>query len=146
LEIELFDRTIRSVMGENQKKFFTSEPIASVSDAAKLMRAKNLGALVVVSDGRLVGIFTERDALYRVLAQGLDPKVTTLRDVMTVDPVTLGPERTYGHALLVMHENGFRHIPVVEDGQAVGIISSRNAMDPDMEEFIWQERQRAHHR
>jgi CBS domain-containing protein len=65
---------------------------------------------------------------------------------MTADPMTLGPERTYGHALLVMYENGFRHIPVVENGQPVGIISSRNAMDPDMEEFVWQERQRAHHR
>jgi CBS domain-containing protein len=133
-------------MKENRKKFFTSDPSASVSEAAKLMRAKNLGALLVVTNGRLVGIFTERDALYRVLAQGLDPGVTTLGDVMTPDPVTLGPERTYGHALLVMYENGFRHIPVVEDGQAVGIISSRNAMDPDLEEFVWQERQRAHHR
>lgn len=133
-------------MKENCKKFFTSDPSESVSDAAKLMRAKNLGALLIVSNGRLIGIFTERDALYRVLAQGLDPEITTLRDVMTADPVTLGPERTYGHALLVMYENGFRHIPVVEDGQAVGIISSRNAMDPDLEEFVWQERQRAHHR
>jgi CBS domain-containing protein len=133
-------------MEENQRKFFTADPSENVSNATKLMRDKNLGALLVVSNGRLVGIFTERDALYRVLAEGLDAKATTLRDVMTVDPVTLGPERSYGHALLVMYENGFRHIPVVEDGQAVGIISSRNAMDPDMEEFVWQERQRAHHR
>jgi CBS domain-containing protein len=133
-------------MEENRRKFFTSDPSTRVSDATKLMRDKKLGALLVVSEGRLVGIFTERDALYRVLAEGLDPTVTTLRDVMTVDPVTLGPDRTYGHALLVMYENGFRHIPVVEDGQAVGIISSRNAMDPDLEEFVWQERQRAHHR
>jgi CBS domain-containing protein len=133
-------------MAENRKKFFTSEPSASVSDATKLMRDKNLGALLIVSDGRLVGIFTERDALYRVLAEGLDPKATTLQEVMTADPMTLSPERTYGHALLVMYENGFRHIPVVENGQPVGIISSRNAMDPDMEEFVWQERQRTHHR
>lgn len=133
-------------MEENRAKFFTSEPSTSVSDATKLMRDKNLGALLVVSNGRLVGIFTERDALYRVLAEGLDPKATSLQDVMTVDPMTLGPERTYGHALLVMYENGFRHIPVVSGGQPVGIISSRNAMDPDMEEFVWQERQRAHHR
>ena len=133
-------------MEENSKKFFTSEPSASVSEATKLMRDKNLGALLVVRHGRLVGIFTERDALYRVLAEGLDPKATTLQEVMTANPMTLGPDRTYGHALLVMYEHGFRHIPVVEDGQPVGIISSRNAMDPDMEEFVWQERQRAHHR
>jgi CBS domain-containing protein len=117
-----------------------------VSNAAKLMRTKSLGALLVVEDGHLVGIFTERDALFRVLAPGLDAHTTTLREVMTADPITLGPEKTYGHALIVMHENGFRHIPVVEDGKAIGIISSRDAMDPDMQECIWQERQRAHHR
>jgi CBS domain-containing protein len=142
----MFDQTIKSVMKENQKKFITAEPSESVSNAAKLMRAKGLGALLVVDAGRLVGIFTERDALFRVLARGLDPKTTTLREVMTADPITLGPERTYGHALIVMHENGFRHIPVVEDAKAVGIVSSRDAMDPDMQECIWQERQRAHHR
>jgi CBS domain-containing protein len=142
----MFDQTIRKVMSENRKKFFVSGPNESVRHAAKLMRAKGLGALLIVNDGRLLGIYTERDALYRVLAQGLDPDKTTLQEVMTADPVTLGPERTYGHALLVMQENGFRHIPVVENGQVVGIISSRNAMDPDLEEFVWQERQREHHR
>jgi CBS domain-containing protein len=142
----MFDQTIRKVMNENRKKFFISGPSESVSNAAKLMRDKGLGALLVVNKGRLVGIFTERDALFRVLAQGLDPELTTLQEVMTADPITLGPERTYGHALIVMQENGFRHIPVVEDGQVLGIVSSRNAMDPDLEEFVSQERQREHHR
>lgn len=142
----MFDQTIKSVMKENRKKFFTSGSSERVSHAAKLMRSKGIGALLVVDEDRLVGIFTERDALFRVLAQGLDPDMTTLREVMTADPITLGPERTYGHALIVMHENGFRHIPVVEDGKVVGIISSRDAMDPDMQECTWQERQWVHHR
>jgi CBS domain-containing protein len=142
----MFDQTLKIVMKENRKKFITAAPTETVSNAAKLMRSKVLGALLVVEEGRLVGIFTERDALFRVLALGLDPHTTTLREVMTVDPITLGPEKTYGHALIVMHENGFRHIPVVEDAKAVGIVSSRDAMDPDMQECIWQERQRAHHR
>jgi CBS domain-containing protein len=142
----MFDQSLKSVMKENRKKFITAAPGESVRNAAKLMRTKGLGALLVVDEGRLVGIFTERDALFRVLAQGLDPDQTCLREVMTADPVTLGPQRTYGHALLVMHEHGLRHIPVVEDDKAVGIISSRDAMDPDMQECIWQERQRAHHR
>lgn len=142
----MFDRTIRSVMSEHRNKFFTAGPSETVSTAAKLMRAKGIGALLIVNNERLVGIFTERDALFRVLAQGLDPEKTTLESVMTADPKTLGPDRTYGHALLVMQDSGFRHMPVVENGQAVGIISSRNAMDPDLEEFVWQERQREHHR
>jgi CBS domain-containing protein len=142
----MLDQTIRKVMNENRKKFFISGPSESVRTAAKLMRDKGLGALLVVNKGCLVGIFTERDALFRVLARGLDPELTTLQEVMTADPITLGPERTYGHALIVMQENGFRHIPVVEGGQVMGIISSRNAMDPDLEEFVSQERQREHHR
>jgi CBS domain-containing protein len=142
----MFDQSLRKVMNENRTKFFISGPSESVSNAAKLMRDRGLGALLVVDNGRLVGIFTERDALFRVLAKGLDPDLTTLQEVMTAAPITLGPERTYGHALIVMQENGFRHIPVVEDGQLIGIVSSRNAMDPDLEEFVWQERQREHHR
>jgi CBS domain-containing protein len=146
LEKDMFDQSIRKVMNENRKKFFVSGPAASVSNAAKLMRDRGLGPLLVVDNGHLVGIFTERDALFRVLAKGLDPDLTTLQEVMTAAPITLGPDRTYGHALIVMHENGFRHIPVVENGQVIGIVSSRNAMDPDLEEFVWQERQREHHR
>jgi CBS domain-containing protein len=142
----MFDQSIRKAMNENRKKFFVSGPSESVSNAAKLMRDRGLGALLVVDNGRLVGIFTERDALFRVLAKGLDPDITTLQEVMTAAPIALGPERTYGHALIVMQENGFRHIPVVEGGQVIGIVSSRNAMDPDLEEFVWQERQREHHR
>ena len=131
----MFDQSLKVVMKENRKKFITASPTDSVNTAAKLMRTKGLGALLLVED-----------ALFRVLAMGLDPNGTTLREVMTADPITLGPEKTYGHALIVMHENGFRHIPVVEDAKAVGIVSSRDAMDPDMQECIWQERQRAHHR
>jgi CBS domain-containing protein len=142
----MFDQSLRKVMNENRTKFFISGPSESVSNAAKLMRDRGLGALLVVDNGRLVGIFTERDALFRVLAKGLDPDLTTLQEVMTAAPITLGPERTYGHALIVMQENGFRHIPVVEDSQVIGIVSSRNAMDPDLEEFVSQERQREHHR
>lgn len=142
----MFDQSLKVVMKENRTKFITASPADSVNAAAKLMRTKGLGALLVVEEGRLLGIFTERDALFRVLAVGLDPHETTLRQVMTADPITLGPEKTYGHALIVMHENGFRHIPVVEDAKVVGIVSSRDAMDPDMQECIWQERQRAHHR
>jgi CBS domain-containing protein len=128
------------------KKFLAAPPDASVSDAAKLMAKMNVGAILVVEDGHLIGIFTERDAVFRVIAHGRDAKTTPLRAVMTVNPETLDPTRSYGHALLLMQEHGFRHVPVVENGHPVGIISSRNAMDPELEEFVSEERRRLHHR
>ena len=65
---------------------------------------------------------------------------------MTSDPTMLGPGTSYGHALLLMHEKGFRHVPVVEGGHVLGIVSARNAMDPELEEFVAEERRRDHYR
>ncbi len=140
----MFDQPIRNIM--EQKKFLTASPQTSVSDAARLMAKKNVGVILVVENDRLTGIFSERDAVFRVIAQGLEPKTTPLVDVMTPSPKTLEPCRTYGHALLLMQENGFRHVPVVENGRPIGIISSRNAMDPDLEDFVSEARRREHHR
>jgi len=140
----MFDQPIRNVM--EQKKFLTAPPETTVSDAAKLMANKNAGAILVLANDGLVGIFTERDVVFRVIAKGLDAQTTLLSTVMTTAPKTLGPGKSYGHALLLMQENGFRHVPVVENGRAIGIISSRNAMDPDLEEFISDERRREHYR
>ena len=99
------------------------------------MKEGKVGALLVVEKGVLIGIFTERDAVFRVMADGLDPDSTLLRDVMTPDPTTVAPDETFGYALLLMHENGFRHVPVVENGRPVGVVSARHALDPDLEEF-----------
>ena len=140
----MFDLPIRSVM--ERKKFITATPDKTVSQAARLMAAKNAGAVLVIEGDQLVGIFTERDVVFRVIAPGLEPKATLLREVMTADPKTLGPTHSYGHALVLMQENGFRHVPVVDEGQAIGIISSRNAMDPDLEEFVADQRRREHYR
>lgn len=140
----MFDLPIRSVM--ERKKFITAAPDKTVSQAARLMATKDAGAVLVVEADQLIGIFTERDVVFRVIAAGLDPKETLLRKVMTADPKTLGPTQSYGHALVIMQENGFRHVPVVEKGQAIGIISSRNAMDPDLEEFVADQRRREHYR
>jgi CBS domain-containing protein len=140
----MFDQPIRNIM--EQKKFLTASPETTVSAAARLMADMNVGAIMVVDNDHLVGIFSERDAVFRVIAQGRDSKNTTLADVMTADPKTLEPGKTYGHALLLMQENGFRHVPVVENGRPIGIISSRNAMDPDLEEFVFEARRREHFR
>lgn len=138
----MFSQRIRSVM--ERRKFLTAPPDTTVSKAAKLMANKNVGAVMVVENERLIGIFTERDAVFRVMAQGLDENTTRLSDVMTAAPQTVDPDKSFGYALLMMHENGFRHVPVIEGGKPIGIVSSRNALDPEMEEFVAETQRREH--
>jgi CBS domain-containing protein len=138
----MFSQRIRSVM--EQKKLVTAAPETTVNQAAKLMAKRNVGAVMVVEDGRLVGIFTERDAVFRVIAKGRDAQTTLLADVMTDAPHTVDPDKTFGYALLMMHDNGFRHLPVIENGKPIGIISARNALDPDLEEFVAEAQRRKH--
>ncbi|HWS05935.1 MAG TPA: CBS domain-containing protein [Burkholderiaceae bacterium] len=142
----MFDRSIKSIMALEREHFLTAPPHTTVSDAARLMATRNAGAVLVVQDDRLVGIFTERDVVFRVIAKDRDPAATPLEAVMTPSPRTLEPNRTYGHALLLMQENGFRRVPVVQEGRLLGIVSSRNAMDPELEEFVSEQRRREHHR
>ncbi|OLC66985.1 MAG: inosine-5-monophosphate dehydrogenase [Betaproteobacteria bacterium 13_1_40CM_4_64_4] len=127
-------RPIRSVIAK--QKILTATAEITVTDAARLMKKKSVGAVMVVKDnGRLAGIFTERDAVFRVLAEGRDPKTTRLSDVMTPQPQTITPEKPFGHALLMMYESGFRHVPVVENGKPVGMVSARDALGPELQEF-----------
>jgi CBS domain-containing protein len=141
-ETAMFDQPVRIVM--ERKKFLIAPPETSVSNAARMMEVKNVGAVMVVENEHLVGIFTERDAVFRVIARGRDALTTSLADVMTTAPHTVDPDKSYGYALLLMQENGFRHVPVIENGKPIGIVSSRNALDPDMEEFVSEEQRRKH--
>jgi CBS domain-containing protein len=140
----VFDRLVRDVMERN--KALSLAPDCTVEQAAQQMQRRGTGAAMIVEHERLVGIFTERDALFRVLAAGLDPRTTTVASVMTGQIRTVSPGDTYGYALVLMQEGGFRHAPVVEDGRPVGIVSSRNAMDPDLEEFASEANRREHMR
>ncbi len=125
-----------------RRKLLIATSTTTVLAAAKSMADKKVGAILVVDDERLVGIFTERDALFRVLARGLAPATTMVGDVMTREPKTIAPGKTFGHAMLLMHEGGFRHLPVVDNGKPVGIVSARDALDPELEEFVFEERRR----
>ena len=135
-------RPIRSVIAK--QKILTATAEITVTDAARLMKKKSVGAVMVIKDnGRLAGIFTERDAVFRVLAEGRDHKTTRLSDVMTPQPQTITPEKPFGHALLMMYESGFRHVPVVEDGKPVGMVSARDALGPELQEFESELQRRA---
>jgi CBS domain-containing protein len=127
-------RAIRSLIA--RQKIVTAAGDTTIVEAARLMKRKAVGAVMIVKDdGRLAGIFTERDALFRVLAENRDPKTTRLADVMTPHPQTITPDKPFGHALLMMYDGGFRHVPVVENGIPVGMISARDALGPELEEF-----------
>ena len=129
----MLSEPIKNVM--EQKKVLTAPSNTSVREAAKLMAAGQVSAVMVVESRQLVGIFTERDAVFRVIAQDRDPTHTVLADVMTKKPLTVTTDESFGYALLMMYENGFRHVPVVENGEPIGIVSARNALDPELEEF-----------
>lgn len=130
----MFSSRVRGVM--ERKKLLTASAEITVSAAAKLMAKRKVGAVMIVEQENLIGIFTERDVIVRVIAEGRDVQTTRLADVMTPAPQTVHPDRSFGYALLMMHENGFRHVPVVEDGKLVGIVSARHALDPDLEELL----------
>ena len=140
----MLDQPVKDIM--RRQKLLKAPPQTLVAKAAKLMAGKNVGAIAIVVEERLVGIFTERDLVFRVVARGLDVNTTPIADVMTPDPKSIAPGAPFGAALLVMHEGGFRHLPVVDDGKVVGIVSARSAMDPDLEEFVSEVKRREHYR
>ena len=123
-------RSLRSLVAGRTP--VTASGTASVLAAALTMKRHNIGALMVVEGVRLIGIFTERDALFRVLAPGLDPSATALGDVMTRQPQTIHPDEPFLRALRIMHEGRFRHLPVVEYDRPLGMVSVRDALDEDL--------------
>lgn len=128
-------RTIRTIV-EGQS-IVTAPARTNVSEAARSMRQHNVGAVLVVEDQHLVGIFTERDSLYRVVAENRDARRTLLSEVMTSDPQTVHPDEPFVRALHLMHAGGFRHVPVVENGKPLGMVSARDALGPELEDFIY---------
>lgn len=109
---------------------------SSVIDAVKRMSEKRVGAVAVLDGGKLVGIFTERDVMMRVVLEGRDPKTTTMSEVMTKEVETVQEDMSYGEALRLMVEHHFRHLPVVgSDGKVLGILSVRNVLQHTVEDL-----------
>jgi len=107
-----------------------------VRSACRLMTENRVGALLVLENGKIAGIFTERDALNKILTAGLDPDTTILAQVMASNPQTIGVDKPLAHALYMMAEGGFRHVPVVDaKGTPLGMVSARDALGQDMLEL-----------
>src|SRR5512145_546689 len=136
------DRPVRVIIQDQQP--VTASSAISVAAAARLMKQHRVGAILITQKGKLAGIFTERDALFRVIAEGRDPEKTPVAEVMTSNPRTIEPDRPFGHALHLMYEGEFRHVPVVENGRPLGMVSARDALGPDLQQFIADLETRVH--
>lgn len=125
----------------SQQKIELLPASTTVRDAPRNMAECHIGAVLVGQAGRLQGIFTERDLLMRVVARERDPDTTALSEVMTADPDTVGPDDLASLALERMRTSGYRHVPVVENGSVVGIVSLRDlyaAAKSELEEDLQQ--------
>ena len=116
--------TIRKILGE--RPLYSVSPQEPVRRAAETMAANKVGALAVIDAGELAGVLSERDIVFRCVAKGASPDDTAVADVMTRDPVTLDIEESISDALAAKLGDAFRHLPVMEGGRVVGLLSYRD--------------------
>jgi CBS domain-containing protein len=135
-------KIVPDVIGQQQLVMLPSS--ATVREAAICMSERQVGAVLVTRDGALEGIFTERDLLHRVVAPGRDPNGTRLAEVMTKNPDTIEADDYAIEALSRMSERGYRHLPVLDQGRLVGIVSRRDFLGEEIilveEEFGHEQR------
>jgi CBS domain-containing protein len=113
---------------------YGTEANQTVFEVVKAMVSRNIGAVPVLCDGRLVGIFSERDLMRRVVAEGLDPRNTEVEQVMTKDPLTVCPTESVENCMDLMRRHGFRHLPICEGPRVVAVVSLRDIMLHDLTE------------
>ncbi|MGD8614705.1 MAG: CBS domain-containing protein [Gammaproteobacteria bacterium] len=115
---------LRELLAQKSREVHSVASHVSVTEAVRDMNYFNIGALVVLERNRVVGIFSERDVLVRVVAADRDPLTTTVREVMTRNPVCVTPTMTVEAAMRLVTERRFRHLPVMHEGELLGLISS----------------------
>lgn len=115
--------TVKDLLAVKGSAVFTISPQAKVYEALTLMADKDIGALVVVSEGRVVGVISERDYARKVVLQGLFCKDVTVSDIMSADSVTVTLSQTVEDCMAIMTEKRHRHLPVMDNGKLVGLVS-----------------------
>jgi CBS domain-containing protein len=114
---------VKKLLDKKGHDVYSVSPDATVYDALKLMAEKEIGALVVLEDGKMVGILSERDYARKIILKGKASKDTTVREIMTSEVIHTRPDEKVRKCLSLMTKHHFRHIPVLEDGRLVGILS-----------------------
>jgi CBS domain-containing protein len=115
--------SVSVVLAQKGSAVWSIAPSSTVFDAIHVMAEKNVGALPVLENGRLVGIISERDYTRKVILKGKSSKETLVREIMTKDLVTAHPGDSVGECMAVMTEKRVRHLPVIEGGKMVGLVS-----------------------
>lgn len=114
---------LKTLLGEKDGTLYTVTPETTVLEAARTMSDVRIGSLLVIENDQPVGIFTERDVMKRVVGLGKDPAATRVDDVMSREMACVSPSTTVGEAMKIITEKRFRHLPVVEDGRVLGMVS-----------------------
>lgn len=127
--------TVKNLLKKKGNVVHSVSPSSSVFDALKVLEDKNLGALVVVEDETLIGIFTERDYARKVILRGHSSKDTCIKDIMTGRPIFVTPQNTIDDCMQIMTDKHIRHLPVLDNGNIVGVISIG-----DLVKFIIEEK------
>jgi CBS domain-containing protein len=139
---EAFMRTLSDIVCDQTPLILGGDE--TVKTACEKMRTQHVGSVLVTDEnGKLIGIFTGRDAVYRVIAEGKSAARTKLADVMTAEPVSMGPEKTAIDALRLMWDGGFRHLPLVKGTKILGVVSRGDfsgveQMRLDDERDLWE--------
>jgi signal-transduction protein with cAMP-binding, CBS, and nucleotidyltransferase domain len=118
------DEFLGTLLGEQEAKIHSVRPDLSVTECVRLMNELDIGAMLVMEDDQLLGIFTERDAITRVLGAGLEPSYTKVAAVMSHNPICVSPSTTLDEAMTIISNQRIRHLPVAQDGKVLGMISS----------------------
>jgi len=115
--------TVKQILRHKGHGFHAVGPDATAYDALEIMAEKNIGALFVVEQGKLIGIFSERDYARKVILKGKSSKNTTVREIMSTQPITVNPSATLRECMVLMTENRIRHLPVQEGETLLGLVS-----------------------
>ena len=120
--------SVRQMLSEKGSAVVSITPDTSVFDALKVMNEKNIGAVLVMEDEELVGIFSERDYARKVVLAGRSSKNTEVKELMTCKVYCIDPSRTIQDVMELMNEHRFRHVPVMESEKVIGVLSSGDVM------------------
>jgi CBS domain-containing protein len=133
--------TLRDLVKD--RKVYSIDAASTVLEAARFMMEHNIGALPVLRNGELTGIISERDIMNRVVATGRTPGHTAVSEVMTANPRAVSLDETLEDCLFMMHEFGFRHLPIIEGKELKGVVSLRDVMMRQAAELERQSRRAA---
>ena len=126
-------RTVRQLLETKSPEVFSIAPDAPVIDAIRLMAERRIGALLVMEGPRLAGILSERDYARKVVLQGRSSKDTPVRDIMTAQVISVGPQDSADHCMQLVTDSRIRHLPVLDGDQVVGVLSIGDLVKAVME-------------